>query len=317
MNTPQEFASLMAEKTDRQLQDMFALTEDWSPQALAAARAELQRRNLRPMAVKELLCPECLATLESRDGQTARCTTHGGEFQILFLRSPLPTPPRDLNTPPIALAAGAMCLQHVSVPASYACRDCGTPICGTCAFEESDGSHVCPSCAGRRLAFGPPRTTAAPSVAAGVCCLQHTHLQATAQCKTCGAFMCDTCKFEMPGGIQICPSCATTPRTTLSPKRKKMLIGSYALAGWCTLVMGALFAGVFQGMVKDKASQQAFGLLLMFILLGPSIVGVSLGVGVMDRRLPNTITMWIATAWNGLILGGFILLMIVGMMKGE
>jgi len=129
--------------------------------------------------------------------------------------------------------------------------------------------------------------------------------------------MCDTCKFELPGGIQICPSCATTPRTTLSPKRKKMLIGSYALAAWCTLVMGALFAGVFQAMGKDKAAEQALGILLMFILLGPAIVGVALGVGVMDRRLPNTMAMWIATVWNGLILGGFILLMIVGILSGK
>ena len=68
-------------------------------------------------------------------------------------------------------------------------------------------------------------------------------------------------------------------------------------------------------MATNKEDQQALGLLLMFILIAPSVIGVSLGISVMDRRLPNTIAMWIATAWNGLILGGFILLMIVGMLK--
>lgn len=242
---------------------------------------------------------------------------HGGQFEILFLRSPLPAPPRDPNVPPLALAEGARCAQHPSTPATHACSDCGTPICDICGFEEPDGSRLCPNCAQRRLTLGPPAITAAPPGIEGVHCVQHPHLQATAQCKTCGAFMCDTCKFELPGGMQICPTCATTPRTTLSPKRKKMLIGSYAFAVWCTLIMGALFGGVFQEMASDKAGEQVLGVVLMIILIGPSIAGVALGVGVMDRRLPNTMAMWIATVWNGLILGGFLLMMIIGMLSGE
>ncbi len=264
----------------------------------------------------ELLCPECLAPLESGDGRTARCATHGGQFEILFLRSPLAAPPRAPNALSFTLVPGAMCAQHPSIPAACACTDCGTPVCGTCAFDEPDGSRLCPNCARRRATFGPPKAAAGPLVPAGVCCVQHPQLQATAQCKTCGAFMCDTCKFEVPGGICICPACAASPRTTLSPKRKKMLIGSYALAVWCTVVMGALMAGAFKGMVTDKDDEEMFGYVLMLILVAPAIVGISLGVGVMDRRLPNTMAMWIVTIWNGVILGAFILLMIVGIMKG-
>lgn len=237
---------------------------------------------------------------------------HGGQFEILFLRSPLPAPPRDPNTPPLVLTEGARCAQHPSIPASHLCRDCETPICGTCGFDEPDGSHLCPNCAQRRLTLGPPEITTASGVIDGVHCVQHPHLPATAQCKTCGAFMCDTCKFDLPGGLQICPTCATTPRTTLSPKRKKMLIGSYACAVWCTLIMSALLAGVFQDMADDQAGENLLGVLLMIILIGPSITGVALGVGVMDRRLPNSMAMWITTVWNGLILGGFIILMILG-----
>ncbi len=37
----------------------------------------------------------------------------------------------------------------------------------------------------------------------------------------------------------------------------------------------------------------------------------------MDRRLPNTIAMWVATIWNALILAGFILLVIVGIFSGD
>jgi hypothetical protein len=49
MKTPQELAEQMAAQTDQQLQDMFARPADWTPQALDAARAELQKRGLRPV----------------------------------------------------------------------------------------------------------------------------------------------------------------------------------------------------------------------------------------------------------------------------
>jgi hypothetical protein len=314
MNTPQEFAGLMAEKTDQQLRDMFGRRDDWSPQALDAARAELQRRNIRPVVVMELLCPECLGTLESRDGQTARCTTHGGEFEILFARHLFAAPPLDPNAPPVILAEGACCVQHPSVAAAYACKDCGAAICATCDFTQADGSHLCPNCAGRRAVSGPPPIITKPVIASDARCVQHPHLQATARCKTCGAFMCDTCAFDLPGGIKICPTCATAPRSSLSPKRKRFLLGSYAMAVWCTFMMGALFAGAFKGMARTKEDQQALGVFLMLLLLAPSIVGLALAASSMDRRLPNTIAMWIAAVWNALILGGFILLMIAGLL---
>lgn len=127
--------------------------------------------------------------------------------------------------------------------------------------------------------------------------------------------MCSTCTFDLPGGIKLCPTCATaTPK--LSPKRKKLLIASYVLAVWCTIMMAGLFGGIFSGFVTDKESQELFGLLLMVLLPLPSLIGVALAVSSMDRRLPNTIAMWIATAWNGIILTGFILLIIAGIAKG-
>ncbi len=145
-------------------------------------------------------------------------------------------------------------------------------------------------------------------------CVQHTHLQATGQCQSCGAFMCDTCVFDLPGGIKICPACAAAPKPALSPKRKKYLVSSFVLAGWCTLVLGALMSGAFKSVVTDKESEQALGVLLMFILLVPSIVGLALGLSSMERRMGNTLAMWIATVWNGIILGGFLLLIIIGLL---
>jgi hypothetical protein len=85
---------------------------------------------------------------------------------------------------------------------------------------------------------------------------------------------------------------------------------------WCTIMMAGLFGGMFRGFVTDKESRELFGLVLMLLLPLPSLIGVALAVSSMDRRLPNTIAMWIATAWNGIILAGFILLIIAGIAKG-
>jgi len=253
-----------------------------------------------------------MGALESRDGHEAICSVHGGRYEILFMRQPASAPP-----PPIvaySLAGNAACAQHPGTPADYACRDCGTPICGVCSFDQPDGSHLCPNCAQRRTVFGTPAAPVAPIFPAGVHCVQHPHLAATAQCKSCGGFMCDTCKFELPGGIVICPTCAANPRTSLTGKQKLKLIGSYAAAIWCTLVMGAMFAGAFRSLAKDPGGEQALGFLLMIILLAPAIAGVSLGVASM-RRHATPISVWIATIWNSVILGGFLLLCIVGLMS--
>ncbi len=126
--------------------------------------------------------------------------------------------------------------------------------------------------------------------------------------------MCQTCTFDLPGGAKICPTCATAA-PKLSPKRKKLLIASYVLAVWCTIVMMALFGGMFRGFVRDKDDQEVLGLIFICLLLAPSITGLALGLSSMDKRLSNSIAMWVATVWNGVILAGFLLLEIVGLMK--
>lgn len=262
----------------------------------------------------ERLCPECLGALEAREDGSARCTVHGGEYKILFWREGQPAPP----VIPAAAPNSAQCANHPNLPAIFLCRRCGAAICELCGFPQTDGSRLCPACATVHSA-APAFRSGVSAVALAVQnrnCPQHPNVAAVQICQICGAPMCATCDFLLPGNFHVCPKCATTPQTSLSPKRKRLLIGSFAMAGWCTLVMAALLSGAFRNMVTDKASEEAFGLLISFILFIPSIIGTALGVSSMDRRLSNTMAMWIATIWNGLILGGFILLMIIGIMKG-
>lgn len=255
-----------------------------------------------------------MGTLELLDDGKMRCATHGGEYKILFRRG-APAPAADV--PPVLPAVPGMCANHSNLPAVFACKRCGMAICSLCAFPQDDGSRLCPNCATvHSPGYEPPTHGGISAVALAVQdrkCRQHPNVAAVQICKACGAPMCATCDFLLPGNLHLCPHCATSQRTGLSPKRKAYLIGSFALGVWCTVVMAALLAGAFKGMVKHKEDQEAFGMLLMLLLLAPSIIGVALGVSAMDRRLPNSIAMWIATIWNGMILVGFLLLTIVGL----
>ncbi|HEX9048529.1 MAG TPA: hypothetical protein VF988_15985, partial [Verrucomicrobiae bacterium] len=218
----------------------------------------------------------------------------------------------------ISPAAGT-CAGHPNLPAVFVCRVCSALICDLCAFPQDDGSRLCPKCATVR-SHEPVLRGGLSSVTLAVenrKCVQHPTVAAVQICHACGASMCATCDFLLPGNIHVCPTCATKPNTELSPKRKKMLIGSFALAVWCTLMAAALMGGVFRGFARNKADQEALGMLLMLLLLVPSIIGTALGVGARDRRLANTVAMWVAIVWNAVFLVGFILLMILGMfMKG-
>ncbi len=262
-----------------------------------------------------------MGSLESADGRVAKCATHGGGSKILFARSAIRMPAGAARAAAPVMAPAAKCQWHSAVDAVGLCADCGAGVCGVCSFAlEPAGGHLCPLCMERRVAAGPPAELQAsppsePEVPAGVRCRQHPEVEATAKCKLCGTFVCTTCVFEVPGGIKLCPACATAPRSALNPKRKMLLIGSFVAAAWCSLVLGALMGGFFRSMGRGKEAQQMLGTLLMFILIIPSIIGVALGFSAMERRMTNTMAIWIATIWNSLILGSFILLMIYGVAK--
>jgi hypothetical protein len=263
----------------------------------------------------ELLCPECLGALETLDGQSARCTVHGGEFRILFSRWQPPHPPAEQpEGPALAVPEGAVCVQHSNVPAVFLCRNCATPICATCAFPAEGGGQLCPTCVGLPPVVR-PAAPAAQAVPEGVRCVQHPHLPAVRQCQSCGAFMCLTCDFALPGGFHVCPVCAAAPKTDLSARRKKLVAGSFALAIWSTIGLAIVMSGALAASVHSKEEVEMLGMALMLLVLLPAIIGMGLGFSAVDRRLVNPPVLWIATIWNILIVGGFLLLCLIGIFK--
>ena len=127
--------------------------------------------------------------------------------------------------------------------------------------------------------------------------------------------MCATCDFAMPGDVHVCPVCATRPRAALSPRRKKYMIGSFVLGAIATAGLAAVMGGALKGMVQSRDDLQAVGVVVMIIVLLPSLAGMGLGFTAIDRRQSNPMLLWIATIWNLVIVGGFLILCLIGSLK--
>jgi hypothetical protein len=170
-----------------------------------------------------------------------------------------------------------------------------------------------------KLSIARPEPIAAPPLLPkfppGTHCVQHRHLPAVNQCKTCGAFMCDTCTFILPGSVNLCPECATSTKASINPQRKKILIGSYVCAAWCTFMVAAISLGIFSRVARDAASATALNLLIAITLTIPSITGLGLAVSTLERRRPASIPIWIAIIWNALFVARHIFLVSLNLLR--
>lgn len=149
----------------------------------------------------------------------------------------------------------------------------------------------------------------------GVMCGQHSQVQATQQCRRCGAFMCATCDFEFPNNLHLCPACACKSEDGLDPRRKKFVIWSMALAAWTSLGMACLISGALRGLANSRADAAVLGYALLLFVLGPGLTGLTLGLSAKYQRRANPPSIWIAIAWNAILVASFIILMIIGIAR--
>jgi hypothetical protein len=149
----------------------------------------------------------------------------------------------------------------------------------------------------------------------GVMCHLHPQVQAVHSCHECHVPICATCDFAYPGGIHLCPACASKPQSKIGPRRRKTLIWSYVMAVWVTFCTAVLFSGVLRGMIHSQEDTEALGYVMILFVYIPSLVGTGTAFGSKDRRLGNPPVIWISIIWNSLLLAILLLLMIVGLMK--
>jgi hypothetical protein len=265
-----------------------------------------------------MICPECMGTLAVATPVLAKCTTHGGVYRVLFQRGPgsvAVAPRAAAAVAPAAApssAGGATCVRHPAVEATLACARCNSAVCDTCAFPRPDGTIHCPDCASGRMLGIVDR----PVDQANVPCALHPEVMASERCTNCRKAICATCDFAFEGGLHFCPTCATSSQSQgMSGKRKKLVIASYALGAWCSLGF-VLFLIASVAMAGDDKNAETLGGVFTLFVLFPALIGVGVGIGSLDRRLGNPWYVWGGAIWNGLILAGFVGLMILGMMAG-
>jgi len=231
-------------------------------------------------------CPQCGNAMDVLNATQARCAKHG-PYTILFQRSATDDgliPLAETSTPPRQTSAAPPALPYAQQYNSYAQQY--TP-------------------------YGQPMQPQAMGA-----CQNHQQVAAVQRCTRCSARICSVCDFSFPGDIHLCPRCVTSASGALSPGRKAMMIGSYVMAAAGTFFFALLVVGGAMGMFAGMGGL-AIGIIFI-MLLACVVAGFGMGVGTIDRQLNNTVALWIAACWNGLLVLALILTTIVGlMMKGK
>ena len=245
-------------------------------------------------------------------GKSVTCKKCGSAFKIELLEGDIEA---SMSNNRAMQSTAIMCNHHPTIAAICSCSQCGGGICGTCDFPQADGTHLCPDCVTKpKQVAPPPLHYSEPEVEVGTMCAIHPQVQATQICKACGLPICNTCDFEFPGNIHVCPNCASKPEQPLSGSRKTRLVWGYVLAVFSTLAL--VFFLFMAPQAETEEALEAIGIAMSVFILIPSIIGTSLSVSARDRRLTNPFSILIAILWNGIILGIFVLLNIIGILMG-
>ncbi len=149
----------------------------------------------------------------------------------------------------------------------------------------------------------PPLPHAPPAELVGRMCQNHPQMPAAHLCQGCGAAVCITCDFALPGGVHLCPNCAVTPRGGLTGKRKGLLVWALLLAVVTTVGLGLVFS---MPMDEEAAGAVFVGLFIT------GVIGGALGISCFERRMGNPPIVWVAGIWNIVLLAVLVLLVIVG-----
>ena len=236
-------------------------------------------------------CPQCGSVLEMIDADSAVCPKCNSRYRVRR-RSEAGGQP----APPQAQAAANPYAQPLAPTAPPS-----APPPAPVGFQPGQLAGAVSQLGQLAGAYG----TGAP-------CANHPNVPGVNRCKECRKSLCPTCDFAFPGGVHLCPSCATSSSKKLSPKRKTLVGWAYALAIWCTLGMILVFTGAFNFQASSRSEMEAFNMLIGFLVFVPALVGAALGLGCLDKRLGNPPVVVVAAVWNGILLAIVIILTLIG-----
>ncbi len=200
-----------------------------------------------------------------------------------------------------------VCRNHPTVEVDLKCDKCGSFICKTCEFPQHGGKSLCPECIQKSV----PNKKSPPVILVpeGTMCSIHPNVPAIRNCQICNLPVCNTCNFEFPNDINICPNCVNKPLAP-SPRQKKNLIISYVLASLGTL---SFFLCMYmERLFGIHMSEQALGIIFFASVLGPGIAGLSFAISARTRNRKKPLSIWMAMIWNAILIGILLTLSIIG-----
>ena len=222
------------------------------------------------------LCPKCGSTLKILNDAQAQCLGCDARFRIARPQSAQPSA-TDVSARPAA---------PTETPVSVAFRPAESSDLGSTPLAPENK----PALLSASVANAP----------IGVPCGNHPEMSASVRCVECSTPICSTCDFSFPGGVHLCPKCATSVSEHLGPKRKTGVVWSYILAGAATLFLAlmsfALFAGEY-GPGNETAPFVLGGFAAIIAL-----IGALLSFSRMDNRLGNPPMIIGAAIWNSIIM---------------
>jgi hypothetical protein len=214
------------------------------------------------------------------------------------------------------------CKNHPQAAATCTCQQCQSPICDACVRTTPQGLVLCPACEPPEPldtldtespdstyelsvpAPAPPAQEYRSTLSFGKPCKAHPDAVAVAICHQCRSPICATCDFPFPGGIHLCPACATNPKQGLTTKRKRLTHWSIGLGvfSMMLLVIGIIAA------VTSGGTESGLQFAGCFVCLSfpACVVGFVLGVTTFNKKAENPGILWVGPVLNGLVIAFFI-----------
>ena len=106
-------------------------------------------------------------------------------------------------------------------------------------------------------------------------CASHHAVPAVYSCDRCGAHLCPTCVFELPGPRHLCPSCAVAGTTEISPRRRRAIVAGYIFGGIGAVTFVLMMLGLFAPLLETFGNIAVFGWFISLVVFVPACTGLA------------------------------------------
>jgi hypothetical protein len=190
----------------------------------------------------------------------------------------------------------------------------GEMVCPNCHAEYRPGFTTCSDCHIPLVDPAPPpaEAEAAPVVVLDIKCSQHSEVYAVARCRACSSGVCNTCDFFI-SNFHFCPRCIDNAEPNqMSPRRKSLATGAMVAAAYCTLAGIFTFTGMLYRTLGSPGNLGVLGLLVLWGLYIPSVIGTVLGFSAFERGIKNPPVVWVALIWNAVLTVSMVVVEVAG-----